>query len=109
MSENHGSTSFSVEPMVAAWKLAAKELSFSIEAPFFLFVGNRRFSVVGFLPDFGSANGMILDMWVPGQTELTRELHNAATRDGRFCSCVSPEVYSRFDKKVFLEALNDWG
>jgi hypothetical protein len=98
-----------VEPLGSAWREASAKLGFELESPYVLIVDNYRHTVIGFLPHFGSGNGMILDTWVPGVADNTRSLLEAARRAGVSCSCISAETYDRYDERTFIEALNDWG
>jgi hypothetical protein len=98
-----------IEPLASAWRKAAEKVAFVFDSPHILTIDNERHSVIGFLPHFGSPNGMTLDTWIPGHPESTRSLHEAARRAGLFCSCISAETYDRYDEKIFIEALNDWG
>lgn len=98
-----------IEPLARAWREASEKLGFVFESPHTLALDNERHSVVGFLPHFGSANGMLLDTWIPGFAANTRSLLEAAGRAGVFCSCISVETYDRYDERTFIEALNDWG
>ena len=97
------------EPLVNAWQEASSELGFAFEGPYTLTIDDERFSVIGFLRDFGSPKGMILDTWISGFSTNTHSLHEAAKRAGIFCSCISAETYGQYSKNVFIEALNDWG
>jgi hypothetical protein len=97
------------EPLVNTWREASKKLGFAFESPYTLMVGDERFSVIGFLPHFGSPRGMVLDIWVAGVPDSTRALQQAARRAQIFCSSVSVETYSDYNREAFIEALNDWG
>jgi hypothetical protein len=98
-----------IEPLAKAWREAAAKLGFVFESPFYLTIRGHRRDVVGFLPHFGSVNGMVVDAWISGSADTTRSLLEAAQRADLFCSCVNADTYDRFDEKVFIDALNDWG
>lgn len=98
-----------IEPLANTWHEASEKLGFVFESPHILTIDNERHSLIGFLPHFGSVNGMVLDTWIPGFAANTRSLLEAARRAGVFCSCISAETYDRYHEQTFIKALNDWG
>jgi hypothetical protein len=100
-----------------AWRVAASALSFRIEAPYLIRATNgKQIPCVAFLPDFGSANGMVIGLICdPTYTLdicdpiLDKELALAADSHETFYTYINPQIYERYDEEIFKEALVDWG
>ena len=84
--------------MIAAWRQASVALSFRLEAPYQVELASKdQIWVEGYLPDFGSASGMIF-------TTLDR----GAIPTKLYRSRIS-QTYRTYDRETFIEALQDWG
>lgn len=84
--------------LIEAWRIAASDLGFRLEAPYCLStLTGERIWVEGFLPDFGGNRGMIF-----------RGLENSASPTDRYISRIGP-MYRQYKRDSFIEALSDWG
>ena len=91
-----------------AWRHAAVELGFDFVAPYFIEDGGRKIEFHGFVSGFGSAKGTLFianehfDVGIGPAPRVAKD-------EGYFFSRINAEVYRRFDRDVFIEALKDWG
>ncbi|MEH0018421.1 MAG: hypothetical protein V6Z89_02155 [Desulfobacter sp.] len=88
---------------------ASKELKFRMETPFTIQYGNKKLQCLAFLPDFGGKNGMVLDLIFPPTFEVNSELESACQMMDIFLSSINAIEYQNYNKKIFMEALIDWG
>ena len=84
------------------WQRAAVELDFCFVSPFEFGPPDARYSCFAHVPEFGSANGMIVML------EYDQAMVRAAQTNGFGYSCLtdSSEPYNAQD---FIDVLNDWG
>lgn len=86
------------QKIISAWREAASDLGFRLEAPYkFETDDGRTVWVEGHLPDFGGKAGMIF-------TELDGESYCTNLYQSRLSDC-----YHWYDRKLFVNTLNDWG
>jgi hypothetical protein len=86
------------EKLVAAWRSAAEDLRLQLVAPYLLDNGDGELVwVEGYLPDFGSRNGMVFTALKRGKisTKLYQSQISAS--------------YDTYDRNLFIDTLNDWG
>jgi hypothetical protein len=62
---------------------------------------------VAYLPDFGSPNGMVIDLYGPESVGIAPQ-KELALKLGFYLSIVNPEAWAD-DIEGAIEALNDWG
>lgn len=91
------------------WILASKEFGFKIQAPYILQKGEEEIYCVAYLPDFGSKNGMIIDIINPPDFIPTPRLEDLCSKMNLFYSSINSEIYSEYLKDSYIEALIDWG
>jgi hypothetical protein len=90
--------------LISAWRKAEKDLLIEIEAPFVLTDENGREIYYGLLvKGFGGKLGTLIL-----STDDTTNLKEAV-KQGYFCSALNPDTYSVYNRKDFIDALNDWG
>ena len=94
------------ENIASAWRAAADDLRLEVLVPYVVQSGGREYRFIALIRSFGSAQGTLLclpDQWdEQGFAEVAGE-------SGFYCSGVYPQSYSRYDRKHFVETLNDWG
>lgn len=91
------------------WHSMASELDFEIIAPYTINYDNKELSCFAFLPKFGSENGMVIDVISPPTYETNKEISNACKILGVYYAFINYDSYAKAGKKVFCEALLDWG
>jgi hypothetical protein len=86
-----------------AWKRAGEELRINITAPFTLKLEDgRSIKFLALISDFGLSKGtLILDM-------DDRKEFSTAEKHGYYCSALNPEVYGKYNRKEFIDTLEDW-
>lgn len=84
------------------WKNAEKDLDIQVDAPFTIEYANRKYLYAALIHNFGSKNGMLLIDEHDDDRIVTAVLH------GYGYSCID-ETYLNYDKKLFMDSLNDWG
>jgi hypothetical protein len=95
---------------VAAWRQAAGDLGFQLEAPYVLKYQDRSFMCIAYLPHFGGVNGMVVGALVPLPSIGTQvDFRIAADKLNLYYSSINLESYSRYDKDKFIDTLSDWG
>jgi hypothetical protein len=89
------------------WIRASKEFNFQIIMPYFLTINGIEQEVFAFLPEYGSPNGMIIDLII--DYEMNDKIRDFAVFNSYFCSFVSVENFLTYDRDFFIDALDDWG
>lgn len=93
-----------IGPIVEAWKKAGVELGIEVLAPYILPLDNgKMLEYEVFLPQFGGQDGALLT------TLDDTEKYKLAKENGKYCSQLNVDTYGTFDRKIFIEALNDFG
>ena len=95
--------------VIEAWNEASRDLDVRVVAPFSLEVGGRSVSCLAFLPDFGSANGMVVGGCVPPGFEVDSLMASRAQEAGMYYAFINLECYSTYQREAFVEELTDWG
>ena len=86
-----------------AWRQAGRELGILVEAPHVVRCGDgRTVEVEAYVAQFGGPSGTLV------VADVDRERCSLAAATGHYVSKVG-ESYRRFDRKLFIETLNDWG
>ena len=91
------------EKVIDAWSEAALDLKIRIRSPFYLTTSNGdelKFSLL--IEQFGNELGTIV-FSIDDKTGYLR-----ANEFGFYCSCISLD-YSNYNRKIFVDTLNDWG
>ena len=92
-----------LDAVVATWHTAASELGIRVVTPFEVSTDSGTTVFPLFLPDFGGASGMVFCVrGVPLGDPA------AAKQAGYYCSVLYPQGYSRYDRTMFIDTLNDW-
>lgn len=92
-----------------AWQKAAKEFGIDVVCPYHLVTRFGSVDCLAFLPHFGGANGMLIDLTSPPDFATDEKLTEVAKKTGLKWSFLNAEVYGDYDNAVFREALIDWG
>jgi len=93
-----------------AWQAASLALGVRIStAKVFTHADGTTLCFPVHLPDFGEANGMLL--WTGSLTDdpMVQRVRDVARARGCTVAVVNPEVYSTYDRELFISTLNDWG
>ena len=82
-----------------------------IIAPFVLEKGDHSFLCIGFLPDFGAPEGMVMAPMDLPEIPPNRILQKIATEKGFFISFINASVFgeNHLADATFTEALQGWG
>ena len=89
--------------MISAWQQAEKDLGIVIQTPFMLKEHSEKIFADLFIKDFGSKKGTVI------LTTDDMEDFNIPEKYGYYCSALNPSEYSKYDKKKFIDTLNDLG
>ena len=92
-----------LDAVVTAWRNAATDLGIRVVAPFELLTDSGTTAFPLFLPVFGRPAGMVCCVRGVPLGEPA-----AAEQVGHYCSILYPQAYSRYDRKRFIDTLNDW-
>lgn len=91
------------DALINAWKLAALELGLEIICPFKINTENGIVSYPILVKHFGGKRGTII-----ARHEQFMDFPMPKHKDYYF-SAVSSDYYLNFNKKLFIETLEDWG
>lgn len=96
-----------------AWRAAALDLGIEVVAPYSVAVDGRLQEYLALVPHFGSEHGALValspsDEATNADAEV-RALFKAAEKANYYCSLLDAEAYQRYDRKLFIETLVDWG
>ncbi len=89
--------------IIGAWETACIELGIEIITPFIINLRNEELKFPVFVKNFGRKKGTIIVQ------EGYLEDHTIPRIEDYFFSALNPEVYSEFNKDLFIETLIDWG
>jgi hypothetical protein len=88
-----------------AWREAAHDLGLLITTPYVLATaGEAPVRFIALIRHFGSEAGTLITT-LTADTPAVRRVANSATY---FVSLLNAESYSRYDRKKFIDTLNDW-
>ena len=90
------------------WKQASKDLGIRIEIPYRITYKEKTIEVIAYLPDFGSKNGMVINMVHPPEFTVNPDLEQICQGLDLFYSSINAELYKTYDKKLYTETLVDW-
>jgi len=89
------------------WLKAADELSFNFTTPFEILIENVEKEVFGYLPDYGSSNGTIVEL-MEGPQKIDITLSNWAKENKIFLSYCNIDTFLEYNVSYFREILKDW-
>jgi hypothetical protein len=88
--------------MIDAWKQAEQDLGIKVNPEFSVRLINSTKTFL-FIENFGGPKGTIVtDLDGTSDFKEIEEL-------GFYCSAVNSARYSTYDRKIFIDTLNDWG
>jgi hypothetical protein len=89
-----------------SWKDAASDLGIEFIHPFkFIGTDNKEYEITGLLPQFGSKNGAL----ITSRKDDEEALLEAYKLEDYCRSALNPVHYDRYNRKLFIETLKDWG
>lgn len=90
-----------------AWRRAATDLGIDVVAPYEVVDQTTGVSAraLAFVPQFGSPAGTL----VIGSTASDSQCLAWARAEGAFVSIVNEGAYADYDRKLFVDTLDDWG
>jgi hypothetical protein len=91
------------EKLINAWKTASRELEIEIISPYEMNTENGKVRYPEFVKNFGGKKGTII-----ARHSYFMDYPMPKHKD-YFFSAVNEDVYSHFDRKLFIETLIDWG
>src|SRR6266550_3454606 len=90
--------------VVAAWREAAADLGFQFTAPFVRRTSSsERLEALGLVHQFGRRVGTLISVAGEPSAEIEHPCDDDYTS-----SCLSRTGYTRYDRKDWIEMLNDW-
>ncbi len=92
-----------LDSLVSAWRDAARDLGVDVRAPFNL--PDVSTPCFAWVTSFGSSHGTV----VTGRRSANEDIRAIAESRSMYCSEIDEESYSRYDRDLFVETLNDWG
>jgi hypothetical protein len=92
------------DKIVAAWLEASKDLCIAVTAPYGVASrGQKPLLCEAFIPDFGSPTGAI------AISARSRRKVRPLLREANRWHSELGDGYARYDRRLFIETLNDWG
>ncbi len=91
------------------WIVASQNLQFEMIIPYKFNFKSKEKKAFAFLPNYGSENGMIVNLITPPQFQTDSEIIEWAKENNYFYSFLNIESYLEYDEDVITETLEDWG
>lgn len=91
------------------WRKASRQLGFKLVSPYRVKNGTKVLTCFGFLPHWGSKNGMLIGITRQPDFEIDAALKTYAEKKKMFYSFINPGGYIRYDEAYFKDTLADWG
>jgi hypothetical protein len=89
-----------------AWQEAQHDLGIEVELPFvFLASNSKSLTALVLIKKFGNSHGTIIISINDDFKSFFQEAETA----GYYCSALNPLSYSKYNREIFVETLNDWG
>lgn len=92
-----------------AFEQASQEFNFTFVSPFEMKDDNQSVTVFGYILEYGSSNGMIVNLMSPHDFKIDESISLLAQRLGYYYSWINIEHYAHYNKVVYSETLKDWG
>ena len=93
----------------AAWGEAGRALGIEVEAPFTLRHGSRDHVCLAYLPHFGGGAGILVAGTRSPNFTTDKVFSGDAESDGYSWTFLNLCEYQKFDGRLFIETLTDWG
>uniref|UniRef100_UPI00404A1541 hypothetical protein n=1 Tax=Flavobacterium sp. TaxID=239 RepID=UPI00404A1541 len=90
------------------WIKASVHFKFKIISPYAISQDDGIKEVFAFLPEYGSSNGMIVELIFPPEYHIDKALINWSKQNEKFYSFINIENFLEYDEIYFKEALEDW-
>jgi hypothetical protein len=91
------------------WVSASKEFEFIIVTPYYINADEIKKSVFAYLPEFGSPNGIVIEVIKSPEFKVDKQLVNWAEKRGIYYSFINIESCLQYRKNFFTDCLKDWG
>jgi hypothetical protein len=91
------------EKLIHAWEVASTDLKIKIQTPFYLSNSNRfiRFDLI--IENFGTERGtIVMPMLKLHDIKIIKE-------NGYAFSGLNYQAYSNYNRRIFIDTLNEWG
>ncbi len=93
--------------LIQAFKEAEIDLNIKIQSPFILKIDSEKTVQIDLLVEnFGSKMGTIV--FSIDEKNILRKM-NEIKKLGYYCSALNIKNYSKYNRPVFIDCLNDWG
>jgi hypothetical protein len=87
-----------------AWITAAGELGIEVVSPFVLATPQgKNIEYTALVKNFGTVKGMLI------LSSYDMEKREIASGSGFGYSCLDSDYYRRYERRLFVETLNEWG
>ncbi|HSZ34650.1 MAG TPA: hypothetical protein VK772_15145 [Puia sp.] len=90
------------------WIKASGELGFKIITPFEILIEKSEKEVFAYLPEYGSLNGAIFELFTSSDFKIDDRIKDWAVSNNCFYSFCSIESFLEYDVVYFREILKDW-
>jgi len=85
------------------WIRALKKLNFEIHCPYIINYDNEEIEVFAFLPNYGSENGIILQLTAPPDFDADKRIIEYAKQNRCGYSFINVQVYLEYKEEFFRE------
>ena len=90
------------------WIKASNELGFKIITPFEILTEEKEREVFAYLPEYGSTNGVVVELFKSPDCKTDDAIRNWARSNNCFISFCNIEDFLEYDVAYFREVLKDW-
>jgi hypothetical protein len=90
------------------WIKASLHFKFKIISPYTIFQDDEIKEVFAFLPEYGSSNGMIVELIFPPEYHIDKALIEWSKQTKTIYSFINIENFLVYNEIYFREVLEDW-
>jgi hypothetical protein len=91
------------------WLTASKIFGFKIITPYRIIVDGLEKEAFGFLPEYGTLKGTLVQLTSPPNFETDEDISKWAKENNFSCSFINIEMYLEYNEARFKDTLEDWG
>ncbi|GHT35576.1 hypothetical protein FACS189434_13600 [Bacteroidia bacterium] len=94
-----------IETVRNNWLRVSRELGFKIVTPYLFTLNGVEQEAFAFLPEYGSPNGIIIDLMIEPYYETNEDVKVFA----KIKACFWSFIGTGYDRDLIIDALEDWG
>ncbi|GHV57994.1 hypothetical protein FACS1894182_08440 [Bacteroidia bacterium] len=98
-----------IEAVRYNWLRASQELGFRIVTPYIFTLNEVKHEAFAFLPEYGSPNGIIIDLMMEPNFETNEKVEEFAQINTCFYSFIGVDGFPSYNKDFIIDCLEDWG